>query len=176
MKKKVLFIQGIWTKYNFFKNWENYFKELKYEPTFLSFDYYNYRDINKMKILTEEITNIIEKEKNLTVVCHSFGGILFNSALNKSKKHNIKKAIFFACPFKTNIFGMKKRKRILGYDKNLKYDFENFSFGAYFDHFVPAFTSKYKEEPHKNFFVDHFYLFAQNKKLYETIFRFCNIK
>lgn len=173
--KKVLFIQGIWTDFNYFDNWKKYFENLGYETMFLSFDFYNYSDKQKMQILVSEIIQVLESEKNLTVVCHSFGGILFNCALNKSEKNDIKKAIFFACPFKINVFGMKNRKEILGYNKNLNYNFEYFSFGAYFDHFVPVFTSKYENEPHKNFFVDHFYLFAKKKKLYEKIFKFCKI-
>jgi len=176
MKKKVLFVQGIWTTSKFFKKWKNYFDNLGYESICLSLNYYNYSEIDKMQILTDEIVKILESEKNLTVVCHSFGGILFNSALNNSKKHNIKKAIFFACPFRINIFGMRKRKNILGYNKNLKFDFENFSLGAYFDHFVPAFASKYKNEPHKNYFVDHMYLFGFKQRVFEKIFKFCKIK
>ena len=67
------------------------------------------------------------------------------------------------CPLKMNYFWVWKRKKILKYNKNFKYNCELESYWWYLDFVVPLFYTKYMEEKHKNIFWLHFHFLVSKK-------------
>ena len=128
-----------------------------------------------MKSRVKQTRKIFDENPNLTVVCHSFGGILFNCALQKFKKAKIKKVVFINSPFNMNIFGMKYRKNILGYKKDFKYNFKVFSWGSFFDEIVPFFWTKYGNEKHYTLIADHHLVVLFVRRVIRKIMHFSDI-
>ncbi len=174
MKKKVIFIPGIFNLRWYQFRWRKECDRLGYE--FLCFDkpFYSYWNIKRMRKLISEGKRMLEKNSNSIVVCHSFGGILFNCILQKITKPKIKRVVLITCPLGMNIFGMRKRKKLLGYDGNLKYNFDSVSFGAYFDELVLPVWTRYKDERHYNLFVDHMVVLFM-KRVVKKIMRLSKI-
>lgn len=155
MKKKVIFVPGIFNPKWYQFRWKKECEKMGYEFLCFKKPFYSYWNIKRMRELISEGKKMVEKNPNSIIVCHSFGGILFNCILQKISKPKIKKTVFITCPFGMNILGMRKRKKVLGYDEDLKYNFESVSFGAYFDELVPFVWTRYRNERHYNLFVDH---------------------
>ena len=158
MKKKVLFVPGIYNPKIFQFRWRKECEAKGYE--FLEFEkpFYGYWNFKKMQEMIREGRETIKKNDNLTVVCHSFGGILINVILKGLKKADVKKLVLITSPLRMNIFGMRKRKKLLGYDEALKYNFDVVSFGAYFDELVVFFWTRYGKEKHYDLFADHLFV------------------
>ena len=173
MKKKVIFIPGVFNLRWFQSRWRNECEKLGYDFLCFKNPFYSYWNIGRMGELIDEGKKIIEKNSNSIIVCHSFGGILFNCILQKINKIKIKKVIFIACPF--NWWGVRKALKTLGYDENLKYNFDSISFGSYFDFVVPFIWAKYRDEQHYNLFAGHMdVLFAG--RIVRKIIRLSKIK
>ncbi len=153
--KKIIFVPGIFNFKWYQRCWREECEKLGYKFLCFGKPFYSYWNIERMKELIDEGKKMFEKNPDSIIMCHSFGGILFNCILQKVSKPRIKKAVFITCPLRMNIFGMGRRKKLLGYDGDLKYNFDSVSFGSYFDEFVPCVWTRYKKEKHYNLFVDH---------------------
>lgn len=165
MSKKIIFIPEIFNPkfYQYF--WRKEAKKLGIE--FIEFEkpFYSYWSIKNMKRMVKDGIKLFEQNKNdeLYVVCHSFGGILVNCILQKVKNNNIKKIFILASPLKMNYGGLKKRKKILNYNSNFVYKSEILTYGAYFDPVVLKSKTKYSSEIHKNIFGEHMTLLYSKK-------------
>lgn len=171
MKQKILFIPGIFTPKWYLKYWKSEAEKLNIEFIELENTRYSYFKINQMQERINEAIILLEKHhgENLTIVCHSFGGILINPIIQKSPKCKIKQIILLASPLQLNFFGMKKRKNILKYNPQLDYKTKIITYGGYIDFVVPFFFTKYKNEEHYNLFVEHFYFIFSKKFIRKNI-------
>lgn len=143
--------------------WKKEIEDRGYEFISLKNPFYMYFEEEKMKQMIKEYIKLFEKNQDYIVICHSFGGILFNGIYQKLRNVNIKKAIIINSPLNMDSFGMKEKKKVLGYNPNLKYSFEVLSFGAYFDFLVPFIYTKYGKK-HYNFFTEHHFGVFYSKK------------
>lgn len=170
MKQTIIFIPGIFNPKFFQKLWKKEAKKQNFNFIEFKHPFYSYWSIKKMKELEYEGIQIFKKHKNeeLIVICHSFGGILINIILSKLKDYKIKKIILMASPVNMDIFGMKKRKKILGYNKNLRYKTKLTTYGGYFDPIVPHIWTKYHNEEHINLLSEHL-LFLFSRKIIKKI-------
>jgi hypothetical protein len=169
MKPKIIFIPGI---FNPFHRQDKFRLEARNHGfKFIDFEniFYSYWSLDEMKNVIEEGVNLFEKYKDepLIVICHSWGGILFNCIFQKLKSHNIRKLFFFSSPLQMEIGGVKTRKEALGYKKSLRYHVETVSYGGYFDLTVPFVWTKYRNEKHIDNLGGHNYYFHSKKFMKE---------
>ena len=166
MKPKILFVPGIFNPKFYQTFWskeavKQWFEFIEFQNTF-----YSYWSFQKMKEMIKEGVQIIKKHQNdeLIIICHSFGWILINCILQKIKASKIKKIITLASPLQMEIFWMKKRKQFLGYDKNLSFPAELYTYWGYLDPVVPYIWTNYKNnKSHKNIFAEHMYFLFSKK-------------
>jgi len=153
--KKVLFVPGI---YNF-EFYQHYWKKecAKRGYGFLEFDdmFYGYWDFDKMKKMIKQGREVIRKNPGLIVVCHSFGGILINCILSGMDNYDVSKLVIIESPLSLEGMGMRRRKDMLGYERNFRYDCEVFSFGGYLDLIVLFWFTRYVFGRHCNILSDH---------------------
>jgi predicted alpha/beta hydrolase family esterase len=169
MHKNILYIPGIFNLKPRIKLFKKEAKKYNCKVIEFKNQLYSYWEFNLMKKIVDEGVEIIKNhiEEGLYVICHSFGGILFNSMFQKLKKHNVKKLFFFSCPFQMKMGGMQKRKKMLGYKSTLDYNIDTKSYGALFDITVPFMWSKYRNEPHKVVPGGHHYYFSSSRFMKE---------
>lgn len=179
MRKKIIFIPGIFNPKYYQTFWRNEAKKQGFDFVEFENPRYSYWSISQMEKKIEEGIEIFKKQGNceIYVVCHSFGGILINSILQKldlKYKKNIKKIITMGSPLKINFFGMKKRKNRLNYNENFVFSCPIETYGGYFDFVVPYLYTKYNtSKNHENVYGEHLY-FLFSKKFIKKIIKNLN--
>lgn len=179
MRKKIIFIPGIFNPKYYQTFWRNEAKKQGFDFVEFENPRYSYWSISQMEKKIEEGLNLFKEHENseIYIICHSFGGILINSILQKLENlHNIKikKIIVLGSPLNMNFFGMKKRKNRLNYDENFVFPCPIETYGGYFDFVVPHFYTKHKfSQNHKNVYGEHLY-FLFSKKFIKKIIKNLN--
>ena len=169
-KKQIIFVIGILTGSSIESRWKSWLERIfPHDEIIMIGGYYTYFDFNTMQKKVTEIEKLIESNKETILIGHSFGGIIINSALNKSKKNNVTRFISIFSPHSYTLFGMNKRKKLLGYSQIENKNITLKSFGAYFDHLVPFFSSKQKNSIHKNYFTDHYIRLSRSEKFFKKV-------
>ncbi|MCK5615683.1 hypothetical protein KAR91_78185 [Candidatus Pacearchaeota archaeon] len=171
MRQTIIFIPGIFNPKSNQKLWRNEAKKQGFNFIEFKRPLYSYWSIKRMQEMKKQGVQIFKRYQNKKpiVICHSFGGILVNSILSEFKNYKMKKLIIMASPLNMDIFGMKRRKMALNYNKNLKYKTKIISYGGYIDTVVPFGWTKYHNEEHINLLAGHLYFLFSKKFIKKTL-------
>ena len=168
--KQIIFVLGIMTGNSIESRWKKWLCEIfPYDEVIMIGEFYTYFDYAGMQKRVKKIIELIENKKETILIGHSFGSLIMTSALAQSKENNVTNFISIFSPHKLNIFGMKKRKNLIGYSNKIDKKIKVKSYGAYIDHLAPFFLTKIGNEKHKNYFTDHYIELSRSERFFKKL-------
>lgn len=212
-KKNIIFIQGTDVLENpnqfnkIFENFQNKNYNVIYFPKNYSLPQ-NQKDFKQIDELKQSIIQTISKINNndetVTLIGHSYGGLILNSILNKYYFENIDKIITIATfhklkpilsqriknilLFKSKEKKLQETKDQLNYRKQIrkklnykdistisKYKNKCYTIGFSLDPIVPSDSTKMLYSKHKIIMAEHGLLFRKSDKIINEIIDFCEL-
>lgn len=173
MKKRIIFTSGLTSPSFVLKFWqEELEKHYPDHEVIVLGKFYTYWSKKKIQEITDSLRDLIEDERETTLMGYSYGGIISGAAMNTAKQHNVIRVVTIASPNNMLYLGMKKRMERIGYKVIDDPSIQKITFGSYIDPIVPFGYTHLPGEIHYDLWLDHFLFFWFSRKTMRKIFSF----